>query len=139
MCIHSNTLFPKRAKEDIICYKVLDANMVSPCENFQYDFKLYKANGITSLIIDIIRNLFRKIKSIPLCSIYHYKGCSIYSRGLLHSYRKYEDADTIISYWKSNNKRGFFVYKAAIPKGTYYYEGYRDIASRKLQIVEKLT
>lgn len=26
MCIYSNTLFPKRAKEDIICYKVLDAN-----------------------------------------------------------------------------------------------------------------
>lgn len=139
MCIYSNTLFPKRAKEDIICYKVLDANMVSPFENFQYDFKLYKAKGITSLIIDIIRNLFREIKSILLCSIYHYKFYSIYSRGLLHSYQKYENADTIISYWNSNNKRDFFVYKAVIPKGTYYYEGFLEIASRKLQIVEKLT
>lgn len=34
MCIHSKTLFPKRAKEDIICFKVLDANMVSPWEEF---------------------------------------------------------------------------------------------------------
>lgn len=139
MCIHSNTLFPKRAKEDIICYKVLDANMVSPYNNFQYDFKLFKANGITSLITDTIRNLFRKIKSIPLCSTYHYKCSIIYSRGLLHSYKTYENADTIISYWKYNNKGDFFIYKAVIPKGTYYYEGYLDIASRKLQIVEKLT
>lgn len=138
MCLESKTIFPKRAKEDIICYKVLDANMVSPYKNFQYDFKLYKANGITSLIIDIIRNLFKKIKSIPLCSTYHYECYNTYSRGLLHSYRKYEFANTIISYLESNNKRDFFVYKATIPKGTYYYEGYFDIASRKLQIVERL-
>ena len=111
MCLESKTIFPKRAKEDIICYKILDANMVSPYKNFQYDFKLYKANGITFLIIDIIRNLFRKIKSIPLCYTYHYKCRSIYSRGLLHSYRKYEDANTIISYWKSNNKRDFLYIK----------------------------
>ena len=139
MCLESKTIFPKRAKEDIICYKILDANMVSPYKNFQYDFKLYKANGITSLIIDIIRNLFRKIKSILLRSTYHYECYSTYSRGLLHSCRKYKFADTIISHLKSNNKRDFFVYKAAIPKGTYYYEGYFSIASRKLQIVEKLT
>ena len=139
MCIYSKTLFPKRAKEDIICFKVLDANMISPWKDFQYDFKLYKANGITSLIIDIIRNLFRKIKSISLCYTYYYNYYSIYSRGLLHSYQTYGNADTIISYWKYNNKGDFFIYKAVIPKLTYYYEGYFDIASRKLQIVEKLT
>ena len=138
MCLQSKTIFPKRAKEDIICYKVLDANMVSPYNNFQYDFKLCKANGIISLIIDIIRNLFRKIKSIPLCSTYYYKYHSIYSRGLLHSYQEYGIDDTLISYWKHNNKGDFFIYKAIIPKGTYYYEGYLDIASRKLQIIEKL-
>lgn len=109
MCLESKTIFPKRAKEDIICYKVLDANMVSPYKNFQYDFKLYKANKITSLIIDIIRNLFRKIKSIPLCSTYHYECYSTYSRRLLHSYRKYEFADGFEAYRIRNMEyKGFY-------------------------------
>ena len=46
MCIKVENIFPKRAKTDIVCYKILNKDMTAPYTGFQYDFKEYKANGL---------------------------------------------------------------------------------------------
>ena len=41
MCIEVKNIFPKRAKTDIVCYKLLKEDMTAPYTGFQYDFKGY--------------------------------------------------------------------------------------------------
>ena len=62
MCIQVKTIFPKRAKTDIVCYKILNKDMTAPYTGFQYDFREYKANGLFSLLIDIKDFIIRKVR-----------------------------------------------------------------------------
>ena len=61
MCIQVKTIFPKRAKTDIICYKILNEDMIAPYTEFQYDFREYKAIGLSNLLIDIKDSIIRKL------------------------------------------------------------------------------
>ena len=62
MCLESKTIFPKIAKEDIICYKVIDIKGYSVYNrSYQYDeHKINKANGGSRLIKDILFYFFYK-------------------------------------------------------------------------------
>lgn len=56
MCLESKTIFSKIAKEDIICYKVIDIKGYSVYNrSYQYyEHKINKANGGFRLIKDIL-------------------------------------------------------------------------------------
>ena len=133
MCIEVKNIFPKRAKTDIVCYKLLKEDMTAPYTKFQYDFKEYRANGLSNLLKDIKDSIIRKLrfKESPM---YYF-----YSVGLIHTY-KYPPLIVLAKIYKDLNKR---VFKCIIPKGTYYYESYAsfedEYASRKLRVVEELS
>lgn len=131
MCIEVKNIFPKRAKTDIICYKLLKEDMTAPYTGFQYDFKEYKANGLFSLLIDIEDYIITKL---------HFKRFSMYyfySVGLIHTYKK-SALPFVINQCKYLKRR---LFKCIIPKGTYYYESddSYEYASRKLRIIEELS
>lgn len=131
MCIEVKNIFPKRAKTDIVCYKLLKEDMTAPYTGFQYDFKEYKANGLLILLKDI--------KNFIIERPYFLKGglCYYYDIGLLHTYKK--PALSFVINQCKYLKRRFF--KCIIPKGTYYYESSDSdkYASRKLRIIEELS
>lgn len=131
MCIQVKTIFPKKAKTDIVCYKILNKDMTAPYTGFQYDFREYKANGLSNLLKDIKNSIIRKLrfKESPM---YYFYGV-----GLIHTYK-----NPLLTNWTDNlktlNKR---VFKCIIPKGTYYYESddSYEYASRKLRIIEEIS
>ena len=131
MCIKVENIFPKRAKTDIVCYKILNKDMTAPYTGFQYDFWEYKANGLSSLLIDIKDSIIRKVRK-------EYPMCYWYSVGLIHTYKEIP-LITLTEYFKKIDRR---VFKCIIPKGTYYYESCDsfefEYASRKLKIIEEV-
>ena len=128
MCIEVKNIFPKRAKTDIVCYKLLKEDMTAPYTGFQYDFKEYKANGLFTLLKDIKNFIIEKPRSVKGEPYYYY------SIGLLHTYKKPALSFVKCKYLKRR------LFKCIIPKGTYYYESSDSdkYASRKLRIVEEI-
>ena len=131
MCIEVKTIFPKRAKTDIVCYKLLKEDMTAPYTGFQYDFKEYKANGLFVLLKDI-KNFIIEKPSFINGVLYYY-----YDIGLLHTYKK-PALSFVINQCKYLKRR---LFKCIIPKGTYYYESsdFSKYASRKLRIIEEIS
>ena len=132
MCIRVKNIFPKKAKTDIVCYKLLNDDMTAPITGFQYDLGEYKANGLFSLLIDIKDSIIRKVrKEFPICYWY--------SVGLIHTYKDIP-LITLTKYFKELDRR---VFKCIIPKGTYYYKSCDsfefEYASRKLRIIEEVS
>lgn len=131
MCIEVKNIFPKRAKTDIVCYKLLKEDMTAPYTGFQYDFKEYKANGLLILLKDIKNFIIEKPRSVKGEPYYYY------NIGLLHTYKK-PALSFVINQCKYLKRR---LFKCIIPKGTYYYESSDSdkYASRKLRIIEELS
>ena len=131
MCIEVKNIFPKRAKTDIVCYKLLKEDMAAPYTGFQYDFKEYKANGLFILLKDI-KNFIIEKPSFINGVLYYY-----YDIGLLHTYKK-PALSFVINQCKYLKRR---LFKCIIPKGTYYYESsdFSKYASRKLRIVREIS
>ena len=131
MCIEVKNIFPKRAKTDIVCYKLLKEDMTAPYTGFQYDFKEYKANGLFVLLKDI-KNFIIEKPSFINGVLYYY-----YDIGLLHTYKK-PALSFVINQCKYLKRR---LFKCIIPKGTYYYESSdsNKYASRKLRIIEEIS
>ena len=130
MCIRVKNIFPKKAKTDIVCYKLLNDDMTAPCTGFQYDLGEYKANGLSSLLIDIKDSIIRKVrKEFPMRYWY--------GVGLIHTYKSFSSR-FLSKYLKEFNQR---VFKCIIPRGTYYYESDNSIeyASRKLKIIKEMS
>ena len=61
MCIRVKNIFPKKAKTDIVCYKLLNDDITAPIPGFQYDLGEYKANGLFSLLKSIINSIVGKL------------------------------------------------------------------------------
>lgn len=113
MCLISKWKFAKKAKEDIVCFKVLsvdeDGNYYAPYMNNVVDIsKSYKAKGISLTLF----NLFEK------------------GKGYIHTLKYCP------SYKFLNSEFGYIqtiVYKCIIPKGTKYHEGlYGEYCSKKI-------
>ena len=128
MCLESKTVFPKIAKEDIICYKVIDIKGYSIYNrSYQYDeHKINKANGGFRLIKDILFYFFHKK--------YYFVG---YVFGILHSFAfKRYALNLLINLGKSDS---YTVWECVIPKGSLYFEGYyNEYRSRKLKLVRRV-
>ena len=128
MCLESKTVFSKIAKEDIICYKVIDIKGYSVYNrSYQYDeHKINKANGGFRLIKDILFYFFHKR--------YSFVG---YVFGILHSFAfKRYALNLLINLGKSDL---YTVWECVIPKGSLYFEGYyNEYGSRKLKLVRRI-
>ena len=110
MCLVKCHWFPKRAHEDIVCYKCLERcnlGFVTPCQRT----KVIPGGTILTSAKNIFWGIFRK---------------KIYGEGV-HSL-----ADCKLLYSNS------IIFKAIIPKGAWYYKGKDgDLASNKLIITSK--
>lgn len=119
MCLVSNTLKPKKAKKDIVCYKYL---------------KVVEGDGIHSPF----NTQFKwKIGDEYVAENEKYRrGRYEISQGYFHTYAKYTDC-----YYCANRHTDAIICMCVIPKGTYYYEGMVNggvcdgYASKHLKIV----
>jgi len=105
------------AKEDLICYKILESGLISVYQDFDYKLnKTYK--------------LFRWLKSSE--EKYYLKHDTIY-RGF-HSYQRIEDVIPI--------ERKQIIVKCIIPKRSKYYKsmilGHNQYVSNRIKIIEVL-
>ena len=128
MCLESKTVFPKIAKEDIVCYKVIDIKGYSVYNrSYQYDeHKINKANGGFRLIKDILFYFFHKK--------YYFVG---YVFGILHlfAFKRYA-LNLLINLGKSDS---YTIWECVIPKGSLCFEGYyNEYGSRKLKLVRRI-
>lgn len=129
MCLESKTIFPRIAKEDIICYKVIDIKNYSVYnKSYQYDeHKINKANGGFWLIKDILFHFFCRKK---------YFFIRYYS-GILHSFAFKEYAFNL--FVNLEKYESYTIWECVIPKESLYFEGhYNEYGSRKLKLVRKL-
>ena len=132
MCLSNlTTKKAKTAKEDIVCFKALDENLLSPYKNHKYEL------GV-KVSID---------PRYPLCR----NEDEEITRGL-HSFQTLEDAKTEPVLWHSvyqysTMSKNIVIHKAIIPKGAKYFEGVsimKDIyirkayASNELIVLEKV-
>jgi len=128
MCLLSTTVKPKKAKEDIICYKFLMKGdcLKSPWREFIWELnKEYTAE-----------------RSKP-----RYSKKSI-TDGYFHTYKSHMEARVDADYHQcSRFWYGFplnvCIYKCIIPKGSVYFEGicnggFEGYASKKLIVVEAI-
>jgi len=101
---------PKIAKRNIVCYKILDNNLVSICFNFQYE-------------------IGKTYKHIDLVATYEWGCYNAYIEKGYHSYIKIYNACY-------DNK---VVVKCHIPKGAIYYKNKErnEYVSSQIKIVEK--
>ena len=129
MCLESKTIFPKIAKEDIICYKVIDIKGYSVYNrSYQYDeHKINKANGGSRLIKDILFYFFDREK-YPFVR---------YVFGTLHSFAFEKYALNLFIRLRKNDS--YTIWECVIPKGSLYFEGrYYEYGSRKLKLVRRI-
>ena len=131
MCLKSKAFYPKKAKEDIVCYKrLLLPSIPSPKDNdcfispfYAFVWKLgeeYTAEKATSIKYE---------------ANYYGNWCKI-ENGYFHTFVHYKDCDDI------TNGLTDVIVKCIIPKGTYYYEGvinyssHLGYASKHLKVIE---
>ena len=129
MCLESKTIFPKIAKEDIICYKVIDIKGYSVYNrSYQYDeHKINKANGGSRLIKDILFYFFHR-KKYPFVR---------YVFVILHSFAFKEYALRL--FINLGKHESYTIWECVIPKGSLYFEGhYYEYGSRKLKLVRRI-
>lgn len=137
MCLDSDRLFPKRAKENIICYKALNIS-----NNGKYHITPYMKTKINKDEKSIIGY---RMKSDILEFIFHITYCLIrlifghshlypfeIGKGFIHTiYEK-----RYINYYRF--PRTDLMYRCIIPKGTLYYEDEYSYASRSIIFIEKV-
>lgn len=123
MCLEVNTQY-KIAKEDIVCYKILEkdynGDLFSPFTLFRWDL-----------------NKFTKAKGRPISTIFN--GPKYITIGYFHTFKSIVAAKKQLMLCSNRNH---LICKCIIPKGTKYweglYEGYKGFASKNLIIESKL-
>lgn len=129
MCLESKTIFPKIAKKDIICYKVIDIENYSVF-NKDYQYDEHKTNKASNFYELIIRILFYFVCRKKYLFIRYYSG-------ILHSFSSKNQAQYLL--YKLNKTDSYVIWECVIPKGSLYFEGhYNEYGSRKLKLVRKL-
>ena len=126
MCLYTYQRKAKLALKDIVVYKVLSKELIPPVMyRYQYILNTIHVSGMKHTFV------FYDYKKIPLFSV---------EEGL-HSFRNKSAAHALC---KNLNEckdecHEYYVYKAIIPMGSYYYIGDdNDIVSDRLIIKRKL-
>ena len=132
MCLKLNSLEPKIADKDIVCYKLVKRTKIkgvykSIFQRFEYIIRQSYTNNLN---IKYVNNIIKRFKSEYLGVL----NCFI-EEGMFHSYVDWLPTMSVIS---SN----YVVLKCIIPKGAYYFEGYSNIipcyASSQIKILEEI-
>ena len=132
MCLYINSLTPKIADKDIVCYKHVKRTKIkgiykSSFQRFEYIIRKLYTNNIN------IRFVNKIVKT--WCLTYPYLMYSI-DEGMFHSYKS-RLCPVILSPLPS-----CALLKCIIPKGAYYFEGYFDdspsYASSQIKILEEI-
>ena len=116
----------KVADKDIICYKLLQVvinrsknkkyldNVVTPYEYERLPASgLFNANGLFPNLEDIETNI---------------NGDKEVGKGVIHCYKKLENAQKLIDVYKFN----YIIISVVIKEGTQYYENEYEIAARRI-------
>lgn len=118
MCLTSKWRFPKIAKEDIVCYKVLEVNIDN-----RYFVTPYRKN-----IVDI--NKPYEAKEANSLSIFHpYTK----TKGYIHTFAFIPTLQNLKERFDNP-----VVFKCIIPKGTKYHRGNFAYCSKKIIFKERL-
>ena len=120
----------KKAKDDIVCYKVLrdyGSNLYTPYAFFEVSSQVYKGELPMIGEYSNIRKLFRRI--------FH---SDVIKEGYIHTFRLQSFAQNEARFLTIPNG-DTSIFKCIIPKGTYYYQGkYGDYASECIIFKELL-
>lgn len=122
----------KKAKEDIICYKILRVHcgyyLFTPYTVSEVPSQIYK--GEMPMVGDPLksRRFFRRI--------FH---SDLIEEGYIHTFRVEQCAHRVAE-WFAKEGIKVRIFKCIIPKGTYYYQGTeRDYASEQIIYKQELT
>ena len=120
MCLYTNNKYPHIAEEDIVVYKILDENLRSPYQDFQYELNKEYINEDEKGVSD-------------------YSPFAIDS-GYFHAFRTRElarDKIRSIYIWK---RVGLKLFKAVILKGSNYYIDMHNeqICGDRIKIIEEI-
>ena len=120
MCLYSNLKYPHTADEDIIVYKILDENLRSPYQDFQYELNKEYINEDKKEIID---DFYIAVGS-----------------GYFHAFRTLKLAIERIKYICAWKKIKFKIFKAIIPKDSQYYINLHneEICGDRIKIIEEI-
>lgn len=121
MCLTSKWRFPRKAKEDIICYKIL-------ISNFDYYFSPYRAE-----LVDIQKEYKAEGES------FKWKDGYKKDIGYIHAYTLQHDASRCCIWENSSHHYlRYVVFKCIIPKGTLYRisRNGRECCSKKIKFLE---
>ena len=138
---------PKKAEEDIVCYKlvkILEHSNGKQVIISPFQQKQQWTVGVVKKASCLIRPIATRL--ILWREFKINEGIFQVGEGYLHSYKDLEKA-LEASEEASRCDMNYTVYKAIIPKGTYYFEGdtewflengKRGYASRKLKLIEEV-
>lgn len=121
----------KKAKEDIVCYKVLHShcgNLFTPYTITEVPSQIYQ--GEVPMVGEPLksRRFFRRI--------FH---SDLIEEGYIHTFRIEQCARNTAEQFAKKGVRAR-LFKCIIPKGTYYYQGTeRDYASEQIVYKQELT
>lgn len=119
MCLKSKAFYPKKAKEDIVCYKrLLFPSIPSPKDNDCFISPFYAF--VWKLGEEYTAERAKTIKYVVDFGVNKYK----IENGYFHTFVDYKDCDD------TTNGLTDVIVKCIIPKGTYYYEGLINYSSR---------
>jgi len=124
MCLISKNSKMEKAANDIVCYKVLYQGIMTKDYYTPYLF-CYVPNNIINgdkcFFAEGRRKIYRHLNK------YRIEG------GVIHTYKSMEEAETKRRPCGNFNR---LIFKCIIPKGTYYFEGETDYASKKIKFVK---
>lgn len=118
MCLSTLQSKPEFTNEDIVVYKLLTSDLVSPWYNFQFELnKVFEDPQLENS-----SDVFQNIKLVGV--------------GYFHSFDNLDSAKRKYEFMsKRYPKIKFAIYKAVIPKGSSYYSGLnKDLCSKKIKL-----
>lgn len=131
MCLVSKWIFPRKAKEDIVCYKVFIVTQNPDTHEI--------IEAVTPFMYEEV-NILQPIKAISKKSLlkrWWHGICEPYIKtdGYIHTVRNISLAKELIKYYQIN---GGEIFKCIIPKGTKYHvgEGNTDLCSKTIKVIQ---
>lgn len=146
MCLIIETETPKRAKKDIICYKVLRLVNNDGTETVKTPYQFSKVpkdviNGKKTFTAKTDRGTTVTDKMFEQCRRYFGDFGEVNKRAI-HTFATKIGAKTDANSLKHYIGGKYVIYKCIIPKDTLYYEGYfeckKSFASQKIVFKEKV-
>lgn len=122
MCLYTDSKYPFTTKEDIVVYKILDENLRSPYQDFQYELNKEYINEDEKEITE------------------HYRFPIAIGAGYFHAFRTSEFAKNCLKNIYIWRKVKLKLFKAIIPKDSNcYIDAYREqICGDRIKIIEEI-